>query len=81
MQCFPYPEKREKDLNIIIDETDRLNALVNDLLDLSKMQAGECELNISEYDIVKNIKYQLLKYKNLSMILICLETNGCLIKI
>lgn len=59
---YKDPEKREKDLNIIIDETDRLNALVNDLLDLSKMQAGECELNISEYDIVKNIKEIIKRY-------------------
>ncbi len=55
-------EKREKDLNVIIEETERLNNLVNDLLDLSKIQAGECNLNITEYDIVKNIKEILKRY-------------------
>lgn len=55
-------EKREKDLNVIIEETERLNNLVNDLLDLSKIQAGECDLNITEYDIVKNIKEILKRY-------------------
>lgn len=55
-------KKREKDLNVIIEETERLNNLVNDLLDLSKIQAGECELNITEYDIVKNIKEILKRY-------------------
>lgn len=34
------PEKRKKHTQIIIDEADRLTALVGDLLDLSKMQAG-----------------------------------------
>lgn len=55
-------KKREKDLNVIIEETERLNNLVNDLLDLSKIQAGECDLNITEYDIVKNIKEILKRY-------------------
>lgn len=59
---YKDPEKREKDLNVIIEETDRLNNLVNDLLDLSKMQAGESELNIEEYDIVKNINEILKRY-------------------
>lgn len=34
------PEKRAKHTQVIIDEADRLAALVGDLLDLSKMQAG-----------------------------------------
>lgn len=55
-------KKREKDLNVIIEETERLNNLVNDLLDLSKIQAGECDLNVTEYDIVKNIKEILKRY-------------------
>ena len=39
-------EKMQKDLNIIIEETDRLNVLVNDILDLSKIQSGTQKLNI-----------------------------------
>ena len=39
------PEKREKHLGVIIDETDRLTQLVNDLLNLSKLQSGAVELN------------------------------------
>ena len=34
------PEKREKHTQIIMDEADRLAALVGDLLDLSRLQAG-----------------------------------------
>ena len=33
-------KKREENLNIIVDETDRLNLLVNDILELSKVQAN-----------------------------------------
>lgn len=39
------PEKREKHLGVIIDEADRLTQLVNDLLNLSKLQSGAIELN------------------------------------
>lgn len=45
------PEKREKHLNVIINEADRLNDLVNDLTLLSKMQAKVDDLNIEEVDL------------------------------
>lgn len=61
-------EKRNKDLNIIIDETDRLNTLVNDILDLSKMQADEAELKLEKFDLCEVIneivkRYDILKTK------------------
>lgn len=48
------PEKRNKHTQVIIDESDRLTALVNDLLDLSKIRSGIDEIkrtvfNLSEY--------------------------------
>lgn len=43
-------------LDTIIVETDRLNLLVNDILDLSKMQSNIEELNIEEIDLDKLIK-------------------------
>lgn len=39
------PEKREKHLGVIIDETDRLTLLVNDILNLSKLQSGVIEMD------------------------------------
>jgi signal transduction histidine kinase len=45
------PVKREEHLGIIIDESDRLSALVNDILDLSRIESGNATLNISEFDI------------------------------
>lgn len=47
------PEKRNQHLDVIIEETDRLSDLVNDVLTLSKMQSGVTELEYSEFDIQK----------------------------
>lgn len=55
-------KKREKDLNVIIDEADRLNVLVNDLLDLSKLQANTTGLTFASYDLVEEIKSVLSRY-------------------
>lgn len=45
------PEKRNRHLNVIITEADRLNDLVNDLTVLSKMQANVDALNCSDVDL------------------------------
>ena len=44
-------EKRNKHLEIIIQESDRLTALVQDLLDVSKMQAGVMSYEPSSFDM------------------------------
>ena len=59
-------DKMDKDLNIIIEETERLNVLVNDILDLSKMQADADVLNRETFDLVEVIhevmkRYEILK--------------------
>lgn len=58
------PEKRTKHTQVIIDEADRLTSLVNDVLDLSKMQSGIEVLkpkvfNLSEYtgDVLEKFGY------------------------
>lgn len=45
------PVKREKHLAVIVEETDRLTRLVNELLELSKAQAGVVELDKSSFDL------------------------------
>lgn len=45
------PEKRNRHLNVIISEADRLNELVNDLTSLSKMQARVDALNLEPVDL------------------------------
>ena len=49
-------EKRENNLNTIIEEVDRLNLLVNDILELSKAQAGVNNLEIKSFDLNELIK-------------------------
>ncbi|WMJ22296.1 HAMP domain-containing sensor histidine kinase [Paludicola sp. MB14-C6] len=48
-------EMREHQLDIIVDETNRLNTLVNDVMDLSLMQAGQTPMNIEPFNIAKTI--------------------------
>ena len=56
-------EKREKDLNVIIEESERLNGLVNDLLALSKLESGTSKLEIEEYNLIDQIKDVLKRYE------------------
>ena len=60
---YKNKKKREENLNVIIQETDRLNGLVNDVLDLSKYQAGTIKLEYEEFDIDEFIKEVLSRYK------------------
>jgi len=55
------PQKREEHLNVIINESDRLSLLVGDLLELSKLESGKHELNISNISIVDCIQETLSK--------------------
>ena len=51
-------EKREEHLKVIIDETDRLTRLVNDMMDLSKIENGEIKLEkerFNLYEVINNI--------------------------
>ena len=56
-------EKTKENLNVIIDETDRLNILVNDILELSKLQNNQDNLNIEKFDIVELINDILKRYR------------------
>lgn len=56
-------KKREEHLNIIIDETDRLTILVNDILELTKEEANADFLKIEEYDLAIEIKKIIKKYE------------------
>lgn len=60
-------KKRERDLNIIIDEAERLNMLVNDILLLSKLENNKTNLNLEEINIKNEIETILERfaiYKN-----------------
>lgn len=45
------PDKREQHLQVIIDETDRLNSLVGDLLSISRLQSGKMVLEKGNFNL------------------------------
>ncbi len=64
-----HPEKRSEHLQVIIEEADRLNRLVGDMLTLSKMQSGVVPLERSSFDLIEAItgliqSYSLLMEKD-----------------
>lgn len=59
---YKNKEDKDKDLDVIISETERLNNLVNDILDLSKIEDDKDNLNLEEYDLVENINSIIKRY-------------------
>ncbi len=59
------PEKRNAHLQIIVDESDRLTGLVQNLLDLSKLQAGVENLNPTAFDINAKLKSVCARFDEL----------------
>ena len=49
-------ENNAENVQVIIDEADRLTSLVNEILDVSKLQAGVQSLEITTFDIVAQVK-------------------------
>ncbi|WP_296615902.1 HAMP domain-containing sensor histidine kinase [Ruminococcus sp.] len=60
------PVKRNEHLEIIISETDRLALLVNDMLDLSKLESGKQKLSLSEFSITDKLGEIIERFKGLS---------------
>lgn len=55
-----FPEKREKQLEIIIEETERLSRIVDDILNLSQLQSGYITLNKGQF-IIKDVLNAVVK--------------------
>lgn len=55
-------EKTDENIQVIVDETKRLNALVNDLLDMSRLQDGRIQLHKEDFDLTQLLQRQLHKY-------------------
>lgn len=59
-------ENNAENTQVIIDEAQRLTALVNDMLDLSKLQAGTWVMNKETYHFTNSIKEILERYATLT---------------
>lgn len=57
-------ENNEENLTIIINETKYLTRLVNDVLDLSKLQAGAQKLDITTFDLTQMILDKIERTKS-----------------
>ena len=64
------PQKRNKHLQVIIDEADRLTGLVNDILNASKVSAGLSELNKKVFNLTEFLYGIMNKFDYLQ------ETSG-----
>lgn len=60
-------ERRTDDLNIIIDETDRLSGLVNSVMELSKYSSGTLPPHITWFDLAELARDVLGKYTDRSI--------------
>ncbi len=66
---YKNKKKREANLNTIIDETDRLNALVNDILSLSVMESKMLVLNKERFNLTELIQTIIKRYEIFSQTL------------
>lgn len=60
------PERRNEHLGIIIEESDRLAALVNDIMDLTKLENGSTELHLEKFCVGSRLREIMTRYSLLS---------------
>lgn len=58
-------EMTAENMQVIIDETERLSSLVTDLVDVSRMSAGVPVLNLSEFDLGDAVRETVSRYQKL----------------
>lgn len=58
-------ENSPENVQVVIDEAERLTNLVNDMLDISKLQAGVMEIHTAVYCLTESIQSVLERYNKL----------------
>ena len=59
-------ENTPENLQVIIDETERLNELVNDMLDLSKIRSGARKPELEELNLTQTVNEVMSRYSKLT---------------
>ena len=59
-------ENTPENMQIIIDETKRLTSLVNDILDISKLQSGTQTLSLSDFNLTETIREVIGRFSKLT---------------
>lgn len=59
------PEREHYYLTIVRDEIHRLNRLVNDLLDLARMESGEMKLTMRNFDVNELIRRCIIRFEQM----------------
>lgn len=57
------PEEQTKYLGVVLEETNRLTSLVNDLLDLSRIESGKLPMERTVFDINELVRRTLIKFE------------------
>jgi len=57
------PENRDKYLQIVLDESERMTKLANDILDISKIQSMDVELDLQAFDVNELIRRTLFTFE------------------
>ncbi len=59
-------ENNPENVQVIIDETERLTELVNDMLDLSKIRSGTRKPELETFDLTETVRAVLTRYEKLT---------------
>lgn len=59
-------ENTPENVQVIIDETERLTELVNDMLDLSKIRAGTRKPECDDFNLTETVRAVLMRYEKLT---------------
>ncbi|MBQ8249131.1 MAG: HAMP domain-containing histidine kinase [Clostridia bacterium] len=59
-------ENTPENVQIIIDEANRLTSLVNDVLDISRLQAGTQELSLTTFDLTQTVREVIGRFSKLT---------------
>ena len=57
-------EKRGEYIDLVINETKRLTRLVNDLLDVARIESGSSKMVFEKFDINERLRLALIKFEN-----------------